>query len=219
MYPIRSRTSSACVRTSSPSTCAAPFVSGSSPVSILMTVVLPLPLGPRKPKISPRFTSKLTSFTAVNSPNVRTRCSAEIATSVAGYEFPEAITSARCFQCHVGGHAGAHAIRRIVDANLDAKDLVHPLFACLNVARQKFRLLINLLDDAVKNYFRKRIDEHLGFLPQRDVTDLGLGYVDANVNLIALEQRRDRRIRRDQISGPHIEHFDSRIGRRHNFPL
>jgi len=41
------------VRTSMPSTWAFPLVRGKSPVSILMTVVLPLPLGPRKPKISP----------------------------------------------------------------------------------------------------------------------------------------------------------------------
>ena len=62
-----------------------------------MTVVFPLPFGPRKPKISPRFTSKLTSFTAVNFPNVRTRCSAEIATSVGGMDFPAAIAQLAAF--------------------------------------------------------------------------------------------------------------------------
>ena len=34
------------------------------PSSILIVVVLPLPLGPRKPTISPRCTVKLTFFTA-----------------------------------------------------------------------------------------------------------------------------------------------------------
>jgi len=60
---------------------AEPLLSGRRPVSILMTVVLPLPLGPRKPKISPFSTRKLTSFTAVTWPNLRTRCSAEMAVS------------------------------------------------------------------------------------------------------------------------------------------
>src|SRR4030042_6515500 len=39
-----------------------------TPVSILIMVVLPAPLGPRKPKSSPVFTSKLTRSTANNSP-------------------------------------------------------------------------------------------------------------------------------------------------------
>ena len=60
-------------------------MSGSRPVSILITVVLPLPLGPRKPKISPAFTSKLTSLTAVKLPKRRTRFCAEMATSVAAW--------------------------------------------------------------------------------------------------------------------------------------
>ena len=82
MYPIRSRTRSASVRTFNPSTLASPALSGSKPVSILITVVLPLPLGPRNPKISPRATVKLTSFTAVKLPNFLTSPRAEIAGSV-----------------------------------------------------------------------------------------------------------------------------------------
>jgi len=41
---MRSRTRSASVRTFKPSTLASPPLSGSRPVNILMTVVLPLPL-------------------------------------------------------------------------------------------------------------------------------------------------------------------------------
>src|SRR5688572_13032174 len=61
------------VLTSTPATTALPPLGASSPVSILMVVVLPAPFGPRKPKISPVLTSKLTAFTAVNSPNVFVR--------------------------------------------------------------------------------------------------------------------------------------------------
>src|SRR5688500_9324206 len=58
------------VLTSTPATTALPLVGASSPVSILMVVVLPAPFGPRNPKISPDCTLKLTAFTAVKSPNV-----------------------------------------------------------------------------------------------------------------------------------------------------
>ena len=34
-----------------------------------MVVLLPAPLGPKNPKISPTFTEKETSFTAITSPN------------------------------------------------------------------------------------------------------------------------------------------------------
>src|SRR2546422_11734081 len=83
---MHSRTDSESVRTSRPSTWAEPPLSGRSPVSILMTVVLPLPLGPRKPNISPFSTRKLTSFTAVKLPKRRTRCSAEMAGSARSEE-------------------------------------------------------------------------------------------------------------------------------------
>src|SRR4029079_13442154 len=52
-----------CARKSSP------VVGFSNVVSILIVVLLPAPLGPRKANNSPFITSKLISFTAVNSPN------------------------------------------------------------------------------------------------------------------------------------------------------
>ena len=41
-----------------------PLVGETKPMSILIVVVLPAPFGPRKPKISPRFTSSETPRTA-----------------------------------------------------------------------------------------------------------------------------------------------------------
>ena len=46
-----------------------------------MVVVLPAPLGPRKPKISPRPMVKLIPLTAVNSPNFLVRLEASTAYS------------------------------------------------------------------------------------------------------------------------------------------
>src|ERR1035438_2521556 len=67
------RISSGFLATSKPATAPQPEVGVSSPQSIRMTVDLPAPLGPRKPKISPVFTWKETWSTATKSPKVLTR--------------------------------------------------------------------------------------------------------------------------------------------------
>src|SRR5580692_8740623 len=156
MYPMRSRTASESTRTSSPSTRAEPLLSGRRPVSILMTVVLPLPLGPRKPKISPFSTRKLTSFTAVNLPNRRTRCSAEIAGS-SGLFVALAIRLLSRLQFDVSRHSCKHPPGGIVDPNLHAKHLMDALLAGLHVARQEFGLLVDLLNHAVEHLVREGI--------------------------------------------------------------
>src|ERR1035438_5085381 len=56
------------VRTSNPATVPVPPVGDRIPVSMRIVVDLPAPFGPRKPKISPFCTSKLTRFTAVKLP-------------------------------------------------------------------------------------------------------------------------------------------------------
>src|SRR5688500_9294949 len=59
--------------TSTPPTTADPADGVSSPHSIRIVVDLPAPLLPRKPKTSPRPTSKLTRSTATNGPKRRVR--------------------------------------------------------------------------------------------------------------------------------------------------
>src|SRR5208282_3879279 len=66
-------TASDCVAMSRPPTVALPEVGFSRPQSMRMVVDLPAPLGPRKPKISPRRTSRLTWSTATKVPKVLTR--------------------------------------------------------------------------------------------------------------------------------------------------
>src|SRR5580700_8786342 len=60
--------SSGCVATSKPATHAFPAVGASKPHRIRIVVDFPAPLGPRKPKISPRFTSSEMLSTATKSP-------------------------------------------------------------------------------------------------------------------------------------------------------
>src|ERR1700749_2096066 len=63
------RPSSGAATTSKPATSAVPEVGLVSVQSMLIVVVLPAPLGPRKPKTSPVSTSKSTPLTASKSPN------------------------------------------------------------------------------------------------------------------------------------------------------
>src|SRR6202022_11922 len=148
---MRSRTDSASARTSSPSTQADPSLRGSSPVSILMTVVLPLPLGPRKPKISPFSTRKLTPSTATKSPKRRTRFLAAIEASAGRCPLSTGINLIHSFQLHVSRHAAAHTAGGVIDANFYADYFVYAFAASLHVARKKFGLLIDLLHDAIEN--------------------------------------------------------------------
>src|SRR5437879_3383951 len=183
---MHSRTDSESVRTSRPSTWAEPPLSGRSPVSILITVVLPLPLGPRKPKISPASTRKLTPSTAVKSPKRLTRPFATIAGVLP--LLPLIATSAFLdLQPDVRCHAGPHAAARIVDAQFHPKHLMDALFPRLHVARQEFRLLIDLFHHSFKDRFREGIDAHLALLSQTNAADLCLRDVDAHVDLIAFE--------------------------------
>src|SRR5713226_5719814 len=128
-----------------------------------MTVVLPLPLGPRKPKISPFSTRKLTSLTAVKWPKRLTKCSAEMA-GAAGFWVALAIRSISLFEFHVGSHASQHMAAGIIDANLHAKNLVHAFLARLDVARQEFGLLVDLFEDSLENCLRKRVNSDFGLL-------------------------------------------------------
>src|SRR5690349_10981722 len=80
---MRRLTPSGSAPTSMPSMSARPDVGVSRPHSMRMVVDLPAPLLPRKPKTSPRLTSKLTSSTALNLPKRRDRCSTTMARSAA----------------------------------------------------------------------------------------------------------------------------------------
>src|SRR5690606_12300892 len=60
---------SCCLYTSKPATVACPDVGQDNPHSIRIAVVFPAPFAPRKPNISPGFTSNVMLSTALKSPN------------------------------------------------------------------------------------------------------------------------------------------------------
>ena len=68
MTPMARLTASASRETSWPAMIAFPLVTGMSVVIMRMRVLLPAPLGPRRPKISPSATWKVMPLTASKSP-------------------------------------------------------------------------------------------------------------------------------------------------------
>src|SRR5256714_1770165 len=80
--PICRFTSTACLAKSKPKSCMPPDVGANSPVSILMVVDLPAPLGPKKPKNCPAPTVRSTDSTAVSAPKRRVNFSVTIAASL-----------------------------------------------------------------------------------------------------------------------------------------
>src|ERR1035438_476279 len=106
--------------TSSPRQVPRPLSGVSRPQSMRMEVVLPLPLGPRKPKISPCFTCRERSFTTCLSPKCLLMPATSMASGVA--EFISVFS-----QAHIDGQPGAKGrslfrCRRGLDAE-------HQLFA------------------------------------------------------------------------------------------
>src|SRR4051794_15123755 len=80
--PIKERACRGSFHTSTPPTQTDPEVGRNSPTIILIVVLLPAPLGPRKPKNSPRLTVKLRLSTAFFWPNTRTRSRVTIAAGI-----------------------------------------------------------------------------------------------------------------------------------------
>ena len=71
--PMDCRAATVSCTISWPKIFAIPEVGDEIPVSMRIVVVLPAPLGPKNPKVSPAATEKLISLTAVASPNFLTR--------------------------------------------------------------------------------------------------------------------------------------------------
>src|ERR1700680_2993611 len=129
--PIVLRTASASLRMSCPPMRAVPEVGIVSVVINRIDVVLPAPLEPSRPKISPSATSKLTASTANSSPNFLVSLSTSMAfmalsrtsPSRPGHEHPGQPGSfrGRRRQQHRRRHPGEDAPLGIRHRNLDGK--------------------------------------------------------------------------------------------------
>src|SRR4051812_29883645 len=129
---------------SKPLTSAVPEVGGSSVTSMRISVDLPAPLGPSRPKISPASTSKVIPLTAVKSPNFLTMLRTSMAVLIdqsmpnprepkAQSRKPKAKSQKRCATAvlrHMQQHVRRHADRQLAVAVVDAQ----PHFEGLDIA-------------------------------------------------------------------------------------
>src|SRR5512135_3280834 len=113
-YPTTLRARSESLTTSYPAMTARPDVGGNTPHRMRMVVLLPAPLGPRKPTISPRSTANDTSEMAVNVPNRFVKCSALIMR--VGGILDEGLNGLNTRRSDLGDHP----VREIVQAAADA---------------------------------------------------------------------------------------------------
>src|ERR1017187_1108862 len=80
--PMRRFNSSGLAAAFRPHTVTSPAVGASNPVIIFTVVDFPAPFGPRNAQIAPAATSRLSPFTAVNSPKRRVKLRQEIISSI-----------------------------------------------------------------------------------------------------------------------------------------
>src|SRR5690606_32973201 len=193
MYPMLRFTDSASLSTSWPSTRPRPLVGRNTPHSMRITVDLPLPLGPRNPKIAPRGAAKLTSRTATTSPKRRVSPSATITASSGASAIP-ALTSVHApppasvrrdlaaarggtrtrhaltpIEEHVRGHARPQHVVAFGQVHLDAEHLLDALLRRLHVLRRELGLPRDEADAPREAPPRERVDTDRDLLPDRDV--------------------------------------------------
>src|SRR6476620_7238733 len=142
---------------------ARPSVGFKMPHSIRMTVDLPEPFGPRKPKIEPLATANETRSTAVNGPNRRVRFSHSIMGS--------ALTESKN---NVARHASAQGIVLIFEAYFDREHSLHALLHRLHVAWGEFGVASYLFNLTAEYFFPGSIGMETHFLPQLERAELEL---------------------------------------------
>src|SRR4029453_15968408 len=232
---------------------AVPSVGCRIPHSIRITVVLPEPFGPRKPKIDPfptvneiwstavkvpkRFVSPFTSIigsaikknlettkvgsafpqTARSRP-ATTRCPQRVPPFLPSC-FPDLSSSFHSWKVNVRRHSGAQTIVVARQTNLHAEYLFDTVSDGLHIARRKFRLSTDLLDNAVEIGVRKRIHTDADVLAQLDQTQPRFRDVNAHPEMAGQEQCGGFAIRRQHIAHFYAEHFENGIRRRDDLHL
>src|ERR1041385_3751872 len=177
--------------TSMPLTRALPSLGSRMPQSMRMTVDLPEPLGPRKPKIEPRATEKLTRSTAVKWPNRLVRFSHSIIKS-AGMRYGAGGTPAllcrHIRKNHIRRHAGAQLVFRVRQRDFHAEHLLDAFVHRLHVARRELGRPADLLDTPSEFLVRKRIDPHLDRRIEVNGAHPRFGHINAHPQMLGQQQ-------------------------------
>src|ERR1043165_6198710 len=118
----------------------------------------------------PGGTSSSTSDSATKSPKLRETCWTRIAASLTGH-------------LHRRRHARAQHILAFDQLEANREDLVRALVGGLEVARRVLALGVDVLDGRLERA-AARIDRDRDLIADVNVTELGLGNVDAQVQLV-----------------------------------
>src|SRR5262245_4675003 len=166
--PMQRRTSSAAETTSWPLMIAVPAVGGRRVVSIRISVDLPAPFGPSKPKISPSSTVKLSPLTAWKSPNDLTMFRTSIARGANSADL----------EIDVCGHAERHPAILVVDAQADLERLDVALRAAHVALRRIARVDAAVEHRSVARLARRKPD--LENVARPDLVDVALFEIRAD---------------------------------------
>src|SRR6185295_18304407 len=228
--PIDFRTPSASVVTLNPLTSAVPEVGRSSVVSIRISVDLPAPFGPSRPKISPASTANVIPFTAVKSPNFLTMFRTSIAfirprrrstpssrstqsqpiSAVSAASALNVVSSNR--QQHVGRHPDGEAAVAVIDTQPDLERL-DVAFRPADVALSGKAGVDAAIEDHPVALLAGR-EAHGQMIADGDAVDVALLDVGAHPQIVGVEQRDDRLARVHDLSNPRGADVDDAVDRR-----
>src|SRR5579872_7033397 len=164
---------------SNPLTRAVPDVGGSSVTSIRMSVDLPAPFGPSRPKISPSSTANEMPFTAVNAPN----CLTMLRTSIPGMTLWGR-------QQNVRRHPHREAAVAVVHAQTDLERLDVALGPAHVALRREPGVDAAIEHRPFAFHAGRQTDGEL--LAVRDPIDVGLLDVFPHPEIVRIDQRDDR---------------------------
>src|SRR4029079_833861 len=179
--PIDLRTSLGWRMTSKPLMIAVPAVGVSSVVIMRMSVDLPAPFGPSRPKTSPSSTPKLTPLTAVKSPQRLTMSRTSIACMT---------DSGAERQQHVRGHAHGEPAIAVVHAQPDLERLDVALHAAHVALRGKSGVHAAVEHGAVELGAGGQANRHV--VAKLDAVDVRLLGVHAHPQVVLVDERDDR---------------------------
>ena len=177
---------------------AVPLVGGSSVTIMRISVDLPAPFGPSRPKISPALTSKLTSLTAVKSPNFLTMSRTSMADCRWLGLSAATATSSSWRQQHVCGHADGEATIRCCRRAADFERLDVALGPADVALRGEAGVGAAVEDRALALGAGRQTDGQL--VADADAIDVGLLDIDAHPEVVRIDQRDDRLPGRDDLA-------------------
>src|SRR5258708_6639885 len=206
MYPVWAWVAPPSARGVRPSTSTVPALGAMSPASSRMSVVLPAPSGPTRPRILAAGSSALTPSRARVAPKLFTRPATRAAgnaTALTSRSLRVARERCRLRRGHL--HRNGHALtKHVVGIGHDDAEAIHqviPHLIRLHALRRELCLRRDEADRAFVLLARHRVDAHVYRHPRLDAPETRLRYVGADPHRLGERERIDRLSRLHDGSG------------------